>query len=325
MNAANQFALSPPIAMLAVVGLFAWMLFRPKSTAPAKIFLFILAVLLFGPVSIAVMDAENAAFPFKFDFHLFLLDRTVGISAFSIARHFSARLRDVLFVAYETLGYWMIVWYGLNLALKHGKPKQFATACAIAYGLAPLFYLAVPACGPRHAFGAVFPMGSPEVAAVPVRLVYWPNAIPSLHLATAILLVYFAARQPILRCFSWVYLASTVASTLAFEHYLIDLVVAVPYAYFAVRAAEGRFRESLRNMAVVLVWLGAIRFATPQIIHFPVLLRLLSLATIVGPAVSSHRVFGPPSRAASPVPSSVPLAYACSSETLIQSRGRQRD
>src|SRR5215469_13229079 len=96
MNPEKTVWLSPPIAMLAVVGLFVWMLFHPRSTAPVKVFLFIVVLLLFGPGSVAVMDAENAAFPLKFDYHLFLLDRTLGISAFSIARLFPAQLRDSL-------------------------------------------------------------------------------------------------------------------------------------------------------------------------------------------------------------------------------------
>ena len=273
--------LPPPVGMLLVVGLFVSMLFRPQSSAPVKIFLLIVGVMLFGPLSVAVMDAEAAAFPWKFDYYLYLIDQGLGISAFSIARHFSPWLRDVLFVVYETLGYWMILWYALSLNRRDGRPRPLLKSYLISYGLAPLFYLIVPACGPRHAFGAAFPLGTPEVAAVPVKLAFWPNAIPSLHFATAILFVYFAGRSRLLQCFAWAYLLGTAAATLAFEHYLIDLIIAVPYACFAIRLAEGRFKPAFRNLALVLVWLVSIRFATPLLVKSPPLLPLLVLATVV--------------------------------------------
>src|SRR5439155_25160554 len=139
-------------------------------------------------------------------------------------------------------------WYGLNL-LKGGKPKALLFSYVISYGLAPLFYLAVPACGPRHAFGSIFPIGNPEVAIAPVRLAFWPNAIPSLHLATAVLLIHFAGRSRVMRGFAWVYLAGTAAATIALEHYVIDLVVGVPFAYFAIWVAERDYRRALANLA----------------------------------------------------------------------------
>jgi hypothetical protein len=122
-------------------------------------------------------------------------------------------------------------------------------------------------------------MGNPEVAAVPIQLAGWPNAMPSLHFATAIIFVYFAGKSRILRWFAWIYLLGTGAATLAYEHYLIDLIVAVPYAYFAIRAAEGRFASAFRNLAVALAWMASIHFATPLMVAHAWVLRLLALAT----------------------------------------------
>jgi hypothetical protein len=242
--------------------------------------LFIAGWTLFGPVANAVMNAEAVAFPWKLDYSLYLIDRALGVSAFAFARQLLPRQRDILFVIYLTLGHWMIVWYALNLKIRNGRPKPLLLSYVIAYGLAPIFYLVVPACGPRHAFGGAFPMGNPQVAPVPIHLAQWPNAIPSLHFATAILFVQFAGKNRILQCVAWVYLVGTAAATLAFEHYVIDLVVAIPYAYFAISAAEGRFAVSLRYLGVTLAWLVSIRFATPVMAAHPYLLRGLALATL---------------------------------------------
>jgi hypothetical protein len=276
--------LNPVIAMMLVAGLFGWMAFRPHSTGPVKIFLLIAAWMLFGPISEAVLNAETAAIPLKFDYFLQLLDEALGISAFFIARLFSERQLQVLFFVYQTMGYWMILLYALHLKLKDGRPKQLLICYLMAYGLAPLFYLIVPACGPRHAFGALFPTGTPEVGPILVNLTFWPNAIPSLHLATAIILLHYTGRSLFLQSLGWVNLIGTAAATLAFEHYLIDLVLAVPYAYFVIWTAEGKFQRAILNLAIVLVWLVSIRFGTPQLIKYPPLLQLLAISTVAAGA-----------------------------------------
>jgi hypothetical protein len=114
----------------------------------------------------------------------------------------------------------------------------------------------------------------------------WPNAIPSVHLATALLFVFFAGENRWLRGLAWIYAAGTVAATLAFEHYMIDLIVAVPFACFAALATRGRVRPALANLAVVVAWLLAIRFGTPVLIAHPLFLRALALATLVGAGFS---------------------------------------
>jgi hypothetical protein len=92
--------------------------------------------------------------------------------------------------------------------------------------------------------------------------------------------VLFSGSGRGLRSLAWIYLAGTAAATLAFEHYLIDLIVGVPFACFAALAAEGKTRPSLGNLAMVLAWLIAIRFATPAVVAYPVLLRILACATV---------------------------------------------
>jgi hypothetical protein len=272
---------NPALSMLIVVGLFVCILLRPSSTTPGKIVLLIVVMIMFGPISVAVMDAENAAFPWKFDHFLQLLDNTLGISAFSIARSFTTWQRSILFVIYETLGYWMIVWYALNQRFAGGQPRQLLNSYGLSYGLAPLFYLMVPACGPRHAFGSVFPAGVPLITATPVQLDYWPNAIPSLHLTSAILLVHFSGGNSFWRRLACLYLAGTAAATLAFEHYLIDLIVAVPYAYFVICFSKGNRKLGLFHLTAVLGWLLSIRFGTALLIQAPALLKAAATATLL--------------------------------------------
>ena len=83
--------------MLTILGLSLWMLLRPQGRSAPKILLFIL-VLAFEPFSSAVMNAENRAFPLKFDYFLYAIDKSLGLSAFWVARLLSEWQRSVLFV-----------------------------------------------------------------------------------------------------------------------------------------------------------------------------------------------------------------------------------
>jgi hypothetical protein len=268
--------------MLAILGLGVWMLFRPQGKDAPKILLFIL-VLAFEPLSGAVMNAENRNFPLKFDYFLYAIDRSLGLSAFWVARLLSEWQRSALFVVYQSLTVAMITWYGVNLRRRDGRPAGLLIAYLITFGLGPCLYLIVPACGPRHAFGSAFPAGNPDVSPMLVPLNYWPNAMPSLHVATALLFVFFAGGNRVLGGIAWLYLAATAAATLAFEHYAIDLVVAVPFACCAALGSRGKVRRALFCLAVVLLWLMAIRFHTPALTAHPVFLRIAALATLLLP------------------------------------------
>jgi hypothetical protein len=201
-----------------------------------------------------------------------------------VARRLAEWQRVTVFWIYESLTLAMVAWYLLQLVLKNGKPRQLLYAYMLAYFLGPALYLVVPACGPRHAFGAAFPLGQPSVALKLVALNFWPNAMPSLHLATALLFVLFPAGNRVVRAIGWLFVAGTIVGTLAFEHYVIDLVVAVPYAWFAFTAAQGRVRAALGYLGCVLAWLLLIRLETPLLVEHQFLLRIAVLLT-VWPAV----------------------------------------
>lgn len=111
------------------------------------------------------------------------------------------------------------VYYGLPLFgafVLYISPRrfQFARAWIVAAAPAPLFFLAFPATGPAHVTD-------------PLAL---RNCIPSLHLTWALLgLVYIAPRW---RWLAIAFAILTAAATLGIgEHYLLDLIVAVPYTW----------------------------------------------------------------------------------------------
>jgi len=111
-----------------------------------------------------------------------------------------------------------------------------AIGLAIAGVVAPLFYLALPAVGPAH-------IGDPGAAR---------NCIPSLHLTWAMLLVRYS--HPRFRCAAMVFAVLTAVATLATgEHYIVDLVAAVPYTLAVVWMTEraGAVSLSAREAEIV--------------------------------------------------------------------------
>jgi membrane-associated phospholipid phosphatase len=126
----------------------------------------------------------------------------------------------------------------------------------------------------------------PGLALMPIR--NWPNAIPSLHVATAFIFVLYASEKLALKLVAWTFLLATALSTLVIgEHYLIDLVVAIPFAVFSVCIAERRIPRATGNFLMVIEWLLAIRFDTAILISHAVVLRICVLGTVAASLYSA--------------------------------------
>src|SRR5258708_9773358 len=240
----------------AILALFVWMLFRPYSTAPWKILGFIAGLVAAEPFTIAALRASSQAYALKYDYVLQALDQALGLTAFQIARVFTPWERTALFTIYQILVNAMVAWYGIHLVIRGGEPRKLCYACLIVFLVGGCLYGVVPAMGPRYAFGALFPMENPNVAPVPELLEGYPNAMPSLHVATALLLVLFTGRNRLLLPGAVLFLAGTVAATIAFGHYVIRLVVAVPFARFAPELGPGLISSSLKYPGPGLPELG---------------------------------------------------------------------
>lgn len=265
---------------LAILGLFIWLMFRPFSTAPWKIMGAFGLLLMAHPITIAALRASDRAYPLKYDYVLQATDVSLGITAFQIARLFTPFDRTVLYAVYDSMNAAMVAWFGVHIVMRGGESRKLLYTYFILFLVGASLYGVVPAMGPRYAFSDAFPFGDPQTTARPAALAGYPNAMPSLHLATALALVLFSKRNRWLLSLSIAFLVGTIAATLAFEHYVIDLVVAVPFACFAVELAYGRLVLSAWYLGGVLVWLGLIRFASLELIGHPWLLRFMAVLTI---------------------------------------------
>jgi hypothetical protein len=128
-------------------------------------------------------------------------------------------------------------------------------------------YQLLPAAGPVHVFHG-FPNGLPAQVSLTAEPLPWipRNAIPSLHTAWALLVYWAVAKysRPV-RWAAAVFVLLTLLATLGFgEHYLIDLVVAVPFAVAVQAFCARHWVQSGVCLAGTLAWLIYLRFGLPH-------------------------------------------------------------
>jgi hypothetical protein len=171
---------------------------------------------------------------------------------------------------------------GVMIALQRARPRWFSVdlikVLLISGITGILLYNCFPAAGPKYVFGEKFPGGLPRLEDVVIQPVTAdgapPNAMPSLSLACALLLWWNARRLPAWgKAFMIPLVALTVLATLGFgEHYVIDLVVALPFTVVmqAVALSDAPIRSYLRwvplagGAALIAAWLVALRSAEAQ-------------------------------------------------------------
>lgn len=163
------------------------------------------------------------------------------------------------------------------LALEREAPGRFAARILPLFAITGIagavLYNLFPAVGPIHVFGKEFPANLPPVAGLSMQPLLHVdaarNAMPSIHFAYALLIWWSTAGLH--RAWRWlaaVFVALTFVATLGFgEHYLVGLIVAVPFA-LTMQALALRLRSWApveRRLAVAggavltLGWLVALR------------------------------------------------------------------
>jgi hypothetical protein len=147
-----------------------------------------------------------------------------------------------------------------NLELRRRYALMFAIT-----GLALCaFFPICPGAGPKFLFGNDFPFHTPAQLVPQVRIIPDAalNTTPSGHLAWA-LLVLLVARQHCGKYSQYnatVFLVLTILATMGMgEHYVIDLVVAVPFAVGMWVMMQRRWKEATFEYLAVIVWSLALR------------------------------------------------------------------
>lgn len=205
-------------------------------------------------------------------------------------------LSSTMLVAYHGL----IAVMGLYIVLQRTPDGRLSgyllSRWLIAASLGYAFYYLMPGIGPRAALAFMWPTRMPDPNTIPLAVITNfsdapRNLMPSLHMTWALLIAMAAARIGLAaRIGAWVFLAATVASTLGLgEHYLIDLIVAVPFtvavhglASFTGAGEKWRARAlaAAGGLAMTAGWLLAIRYGTDFLRGMPWLAPAMVIATV---------------------------------------------
>jgi hypothetical protein len=223
------------------------------------------AICLAIPVMGFTLIAARDLHPTTYDPVLARLDSLAPPIAWRLAREFALNADFSLLC--------QVTYFALPLALalvgelERGQVERVRSVF-VAAGLAAVFgllaYQVVPATGPKYAFEG-YPMQDPLLGAFERWAPWQPlvprNAMPSLHVTWAMLIAWHAART------HWIgglaggaFLILTVVATLASgEHYVVDLVMAVPFA-IAIAAMAARNRR-LATIGFVITGVGLLGIA----------------------------------------------------------------
>jgi hypothetical protein len=246
-----------------------------------------------------------------FDLYTFSFDGSLGFQpSFVIGR----LMQRHPWFGWPTVGMYYAILLPITLAyvvhLKWGRGRRFFMLeifFAAAF-LGCLFYSLFPATGPVYVFGATFPWSTLSYASarrlyvepIPLPGNIMRNALPSLHMAWALLIWW--NMKPISRMAGWasfIYVLFTICGTLGTgEHYLVDLVVAFPFALMiqAMCTRELSVFSSVRGKAMfgglggTLAWICLLRYGTHLFWLSPIIPWTLIVVTVAASLLSVEQL-----------------------------------
>ena len=263
-----------------------------------------LIFLLLTPTALALATATVVYLPTAWDAPALIVDSTFPFGAFDVGR-FLARapvLRGIASAVYDGIFLLVPALVAVRLRLPRPLAVDFLVVCVVVSLLGQLCYYVTPIVGPAFAFSARFPDTLPDVTRLPIVALpvpeFYRNGLPSIHTAWA--LVFMWATRP----FAWWWRAFGVAvvvfmilATLGFgQHYVLDLVAAVPYAVVVqvacTRVPEGRRAARLGIVAgsavLLAVWVLSPRFGVGVVRAAPGAVLVFALLSIVVPLVAER-------------------------------------
>jgi PAP2 superfamily len=216
------------------VVLIAWRWFAIPGDARRSEYVLLIAIfaLVADPVAQAVADSLTWVQPMKMDLYAYAADRTLGQPSFVLGRMVAPHvwLQVLLEIAYGLAPIGVILALSGSILRRSAEVGTMIWAFVLNLLAAPVFYLLAPVSGPRFAFSN-FPLDPGAIVPHLMRIDAAPNGIPSVHMSTALLIVWCCREHRWWATAAIVYLVLTIVSTLASgQHYGVDILAAVPYS-----------------------------------------------------------------------------------------------
>jgi PAP2 superfamily len=263
----------------------------------------ILIVFIFGCAR--VLSLTSGVNPQTDDAWLFAFDGSLGFQpSFTVGKimYDSLFLTRASMLTYLALPFFMALVCAWQISRETRRISWYMLTVLLLAGVGGwLLYNVVPGTGPIYAFGQDFPWNTLPYRDLPrfvlgkmsIPTTIPRNAMPSLHVGWALLLVWNSRKFPVaLRSVILIFLIFTVFATLGSgQHYLVDLIGSLPFALtvqagaFLVFRNESIARKSqliaaaLAGLALTLAWLAVVRFGVELALKTPLIPWTLVLAT----------------------------------------------
>lgn len=226
--------------------------------------------------------------PRVYDLFLYRFDNAFGFQASSAVAHWVEAvpaLRLICILVYRSLPLAQMAVVVAHIKRKDSPARSlvmFATAGIVGCAL----YHLLPAVGPIHAFGlqaSPIARDSAALTTIAFRNPAPRNCVPSLHFAWAILILCnISPRNRTAFAAGCVFLGLTALATLGLgEHYLVDLIVAVPFAACIHSACTRQWTRAMLLGTATLLWTLCLRFGMALIAPNPKLVWSATVLTFV--------------------------------------------
>lgn len=227
----------PGVAVVALaIPLLAWRWFAVPRDRMRTEWLLVAAGLMEPADALAQFTANWLSWlrPLKYDLFVYRMDGLFGEPSFQIGQVVASHRWLILLVSvsYGCMPVAMLGTFAVYLWMRSAA-ETLVVARTLALNLFASvgFYLLFPVCGPAFAFPKFPLLPPPHLSPHLMAIAAAPNGVPSVHTSTALLTLYFLRRWRWGRVGGGIFLILTAIATLGSgQHYLFDLLCAVPYA-----------------------------------------------------------------------------------------------
>ncbi|OOV82930.1 MULTISPECIES: fused MFS/spermidine synthase [unclassified Acinetobacter] len=214
------------------------------------------------------LEVNKFILPHVYDIDIYKIDSAFGNITLPFVQWFEmshAFWKTLVLEVYSLLS--IVLFIVVSLFIRENKEKKYniIRVLIVPFGLAFICYSIIPVSGPVYAFATqYFPLNMPTASEVQSGKVFIPpaarNGMPSMHLTGALLIWLLTAglSRKIYFYIATIFVLLTAIATIAFgEHYLLDLVVALPFAAFIGTGLANPDNFIFKNKKITTLWMSS--------------------------------------------------------------------
>lgn len=240
-----------------------------KKNKDSQLYFLLTFIFLFmGFATEAALIMSKVIYPLTFDVLIYKIDAAffnINIPIINFYEKSHPLVLTAITEVYSLLSIFLFLVVALFIKESKHNKYHIVRVLVVPFGLAFICYSIIPLTGPIYAFGTqYFPLNMPKSSELIANTIFVTpaarNAMPSMHLTGALLIFLLTAalNKKIYFYASILFLFLTAYATLALgEHYILDLVVALPFSAFIGIGLANPDNFIFKNKKVTTLWVGA--------------------------------------------------------------------